>query len=94
MAKVQLTNGISWGAKYIVTNDDVSANKSVLEFVGNSGNVPFYDMAFVVMILRNDGVVTSDAKITIDGSTITIENGTTYNLTADDVVYVIGNRAM
>jgi len=90
--KVQLTNGVSWGTKYVVTADDVTATKVEFEFVGVTGNEPSYDMAFNVMIIRSDAVATSDAKVTIDGSKVTIEDGSTYTLTADDVIYIIGNR--
>lgn len=95
MVEVQLSNGVSWGTKYKVTSEDASAGKVEFKFIsGVNDNAPAYDMAFTVMILRSGNVSTSDAKITINGSSISVENGTTYSLTANDVIYVIGSRAM
>ena len=92
--KVQLTNGVSWGKKYVVTADDVTATKVEFEFIGVTGNEPSYDLAVVVQIIRADSVVTSDAKVTVDGAKVTIKDGSTYTLTEDDVINIIANRTL
>jgi hypothetical protein len=45
--------------------------------------------SYVVMILRSDAIATSDAAVSEATGTLTIADGSTYTLTADDVIHWI-----
>lgn len=91
--KINLTNGVSFGAVVTVTAQMVSDTKVVLEFVGASDEPVFYDLAFSVTILRA-GVIQTGGTLTITGSTLEIADGGTYTLTADDIIHVTAQRAV
>lgn len=46
--------------------------------------------ALSVMILRAGNVVTSDADVTFTGGAVTVADGASYNMTAGDVIHLIG----
>lgn len=91
--KINLTNGVSFGAVITVTEQMVSDTKVTVEFVGASDEPVFYDLAFSVMILRA-GVVQGGGTLTVTGSTLEIADGGDYTLTANDVIHIIAQRAI
>lgn len=91
--KINLTNGVSFGAIIKVTEQMVTDTKVTVEFVGASDEPVFYDLAFLVMILRA-GVVQGGGTLTVSGSTLEIADGGSYTLTADDTIHIIAQRAV
>lgn len=67
------------GAAYTVTSDDATANTVTI-----ATGVTI--AAKVVQILRSGVVVGSDAAISSSGANLTVGDGSTYDLTAGDVV--------
>lgn len=82
--KVNLTNGVSYGAKITVTEAmlDDSGNL-VIEFCGASNCVVDYDLAVIATV---NGTL---ATPTVVGGTVTFES-----LSADDVVIIVAQRAV
>ena len=82
--KINLTNGVSYGAKITVTADMLDAsNNLVVEFVGASGCEVDYDLAVIATV---NGVL---ATPTVDGAKVTFAS-----MTADDEVVIIAQRAI
>lgn len=82
--KINLTNGVSYGAKITVTADMLDTDGNlVVEFVGVSDYLVDYDLAVIATV---NGVL---ATPTVDGATVTFANAS-----ADDEVVIIAQRAI
>lgn len=81
--KINLTNGVSYGAKITVTADMLEGGNLVVEFVGASGCVVDYDLAVIATV--NGSLATP----TVDGGVVTFES-----VSVDDEVVIIAQRAI
>ena len=80
------SNGVSYGYRHEVTSDDVSDGEVVINF---QVSLP---LAASVMITRSGAVDGADAVITYPANgQISIADGSTYTLTAGDIISVVAN---
>lgn len=91
----RVTNGVSFGAKYTIVAADATANEITFVFKGSGDNPVGYPIVASFLITRSGvNVPLVDAVITYpaDG-TVKIADGSTFALTAGDVISVVAQRA-
>jgi hypothetical protein len=81
------SNGVSYGKKYTAVAQDATDGEIIIDFQVS------YDLAGVVQVLRAGVDVTGDAVITFpEAGQISIADGETLAVTAEDVVVIVANR--
>jgi len=82
------TNGVSFGHKYTAVAQDATDDEAIIDFQVS------YALAAVVQITRAGIVVGDDAVITYPAvGQVSIADGSSYAVTADDIISIIANRA-
>lgn len=91
------TNGVSFGARYIVTAADVIAEEITFIFKGSGEQPSGYPLAANFTITSDAGVnvALADAVITYpaNGTVKIAKGGTTFDFTEDDVISIVAQRA-
>jgi len=91
----RLTNGVSFGAKYTIVAADATANEITFVFKGGGDLAVGYPLAASILITRSGvNVSLSDAVITYPANgTVKIADGSSFALTAGDVISIVAQRA-
>lgn len=68
--------------RHVVTSAQATANAAVIDL---STDMPVVE-GVIFQILRAGNDTTTDADVTYSGGTFTVADGTTYNMTAGDII--------
>jgi hypothetical protein len=92
----RLTNGVSFGARYTVTDGDATAEEITFIFKGSGENAVSYPIVANIIVTRSGvNIPLSDAVITYPANgTVKLESGASnFTITADDVISIVAQRA-
>ena len=96
MAKIKLTNGVSFGSIYTVTAADEAAEEITFDFVSAGDAEVTYPLAAVIQVRTDAGVNVdlADAVITYpaDGQVKIANGAATFALAEDQEITIIANR--
>ncbi len=80
------TKGFGMAKKVVASAQDATDGAVIVDFQVN------FALAAIVQVLRSDVVVTEDAVVTFPAAgQVSVADGSTYTVTADDVIVIVAD---